>query len=104
MRLRLDINPGSFMARTFFLFTKLSAPKIENVGVEPDHRVGITTKDWSNGHDPQLEKAVSHFRRKLRKVENARNKNPGIRFIQSKKTNVHISTKCRETKTRIVRS
>lgn len=49
---------------------------IENVGVEPDHRVGITPKDWSNGHDPQLEKAISIALSEIKKGRKRKKQKP----------------------------
>ncbi|HEY2233461.1 MAG TPA: hypothetical protein VGK01_08275 [Candidatus Angelobacter sp.] len=40
---------------------------VENHGVEPDYEVEITPKDWTSGHDPQLEKAVTLVMDSLKK-------------------------------------
>jgi tricorn protease len=51
----------------FNFYTPEGKWEIENQGVAPDIEVEFDPKAWREGHDPQLEKAVSRLMEELKK-------------------------------------
>lgn len=63
------MDGGGVTAPRVAFYNRTGDWDIENYGVAPDYEVELTPKDWSTGHDPQLEKAVAL-------VMDSLNKNP----------------------------
>jgi len=61
------IDGGSVTAPHFAFYTPEGKWDIENRGVAPDIEVEFDPKAWREGHDPQLEKAVSWLMEELKK-------------------------------------
>jgi tricorn protease len=53
------MDGGGVTAPRVAFYNRAGDWDVENHGVAPDYDIEITPKDWANGHDPQLEKAVS---------------------------------------------
>ncbi len=53
------MDGGGVTAPRVAFYNRTGDWDVENHGVAPDYEVELTPKDWTTGHDPQLEKAVS---------------------------------------------
>ncbi|HYJ47002.1 MAG TPA: PDZ domain-containing protein, partial [Pyrinomonadaceae bacterium] len=61
------IDGGSVTAPHFAFYTPEGKWEIENHGVAPDLELDLDPKAWREGHDVQLEKAVSYLLEELKK-------------------------------------
>ena len=61
------MDGGGVTAPRVAFYNRTGDWDIENYGVAPDYEVELTPKDWSTGHDPQLEKAVALVMDSLKK-------------------------------------
>ncbi len=61
------IDGGSVTAPHFAFYTPEGKWEIENHGVAPDIELDLDPKAWREGHDIQLEKAVSYLLEELKK-------------------------------------
>ncbi|MCU1308234.1 MAG: Tol biopolymer transport system-like protein [Acidobacteriaceae bacterium] len=62
------MDSGSVTAPRAAFYNRNGEWDVENHGVAPDVEVEITPKDWMNGRDPQLEKAVALVMDDLKKT------------------------------------
>jgi tricorn protease len=53
------MDGGKVTSRSLAFFSPMGKWDVENHGVDPDHVVEQAPKAVSEGHDPQLEKAVA---------------------------------------------
>jgi tricorn protease len=61
------IDGGAVTAPHFAFYTPEGKWEVENHGVSPDIEIELDPKAWREGHDIQLEKAVSWLMEELKK-------------------------------------